>query len=400
MRSLDTTTNSAYPVSSSQNTVQPQDFFLDSCLTTDDAVAFAKTVQICLDTLGRERCWCMKKRKHSAFAGFVTSHNRKPLYRNQDARPFILALSGRFYSDEKPILVRRSCCSSVHCINPSHYYYGTRADVALESQAKTPKATKKQNQVTPEVVAAIKTEHSSGEMILKLSRKYKLSYHVTRRICSENAYASNNADRDLDSIWEKTIENCRIICKNNPNASRAYNLAYYVSENLECPWHRPGFPGHKGNFGLMGECLDCMEEIQKGRCTVDVTQFSMDWYWQIKRFWEQVDIRGEDECWPWLGTTRRGKSESIAYFPSPFHSGKTQSAPRVAFWLSRGYTGKYKVFSQTTCEPFCTNPRHLRIREFKDMLPPAKIEKIQLHFGNVFDQYRKNLSQMQPGSGE
>ena len=67
----------------------------------------------------------------------------------------------------------------------------------------------------------------------------------------------------------------------------------------------------------MGECLDCMEELQKNRCTVDVTNFDYKWYWQVRRFWEQVDIRGEDECWPWLGTTRKNKYRIHRLLPLP-----------------------------------------------------------------------------------
>jgi hypothetical protein len=372
------------------------DFFFQSCLTTDDAVRFAKAFQICLHTLGRDQCWCMKKQNHAAFAGFVTSHNRKTLYRNQDARPLVMALSDRFYSDDAPVLVRRACCNSVHCINPGHYYYGTRADVALETEARNPKTTNRRNPITAALVSTLKEERDQGETILRLSRKYKLPYHVARRICSDDAYASRNGDEDLDQLWEQTIENCIQICQNSPNASRDFNLAVRVSEKLECPWHQPGSPRHKGNFGLMGECLDCMDEIKKGRCTVDVTQFDIKWYWQVKRFWEQVDIRGEDECWPWLGASRRNGTESTAYFPSPFHSGKTQSASRVAFWLSRGYTGKYRIFTKPDCEPFCTNPKHLLMRELKEQLEPATISDIRLSHANIFASCRESRSQNQP----
>ena len=47
------------------------------------------------------------------------------------------------------------------------------------------------------------------------------------------------------------------------------------TQHYECPWHIQGTNKHKGNFGLMGECLDCMEEIKKSRCTVDVREFEM-----------------------------------------------------------------------------------------------------------------------------
>ena len=49
----------------------------------------------------------------------------------------------------------------------------------------------------------------------------------------------------------------------------------------------------------MGECLDCMKQIKSGRCIVDVREFDFRWYWQVKRFWEQVDVKDEDSCWPW-----------------------------------------------------------------------------------------------------
>ena len=84
----------------------------------------------------------------------------------------------------------------------------------------------------------------------------------------------------------------------------------------------------------------------------------------------------------------KNNSESTAYFPSPFHSGKTQSAPRVAFWLSRGYTGKYRIFSKPSCESFCCNPKHLTIKELKDFEEPKKITSIKLSHDNIFEYYK------------
>ena len=379
------------------------DFFFEACLTTDDAVVFAKSIALWEAASGKDKCWCLKRKKHSVLAGFSVNHKVHVTYKRQDARPLLLALSGRFYSEDRPVLVRRACCNSTYCVNPLHYYYGTRADVAMENKARKPTADQGRNQITPAVVEGMRQEYDAGESILRLSRKYKLKYHVARRICSENTYSNYNgifSDKYIERLWGRITENCLEICKMSPNASRSFNFAYHVSEHLTCPWHRKGSASHKGNFGLMGECLDCMAEVRNGRCTVDVTQFDMAWYWQVKRFWEQVEIGKEDQCWPWLGTTRRGNSESIAYFPSPFHSSKTQSAPRVAFWLARGYSGKYRVFSKPDCKSFCCNPKHLTIREFKDLLPPAKIEKIQLNHGNIFENYRKTLQQDQSSAAD
>lgn len=383
--------------------MDPVEIFREASLTPEDAAAFAKAFQTCAQALGWTPCWDLGRRSlsHGIFQGFSTSHSTRLLYKGQDARPLILAISGRYYQDERPIIVRRSCCRSKYCLNPTHLYYGTKSDVSFENNQRQDKS--KSNAVTRELVETLQMAKESGSSILAISRKYKVPYHTARRICNGETYSDSSviiSEKYLNFIQEQTLNNCLKICQENPHAARSVRLAYYTMEKTECPWHRPGSDKHKGNFGLMGECLDCMEEIRNGRCTVDVTEFSLDWYWTVKRFWDQVDIRGEDECWGWLGTTRRNNTESIAYFPSPFHSGKTQSAARVAFWTARGYTGKYKVFSRPECGPFCCNPKHLTIREFKDLLPPAKINRIRLKHDDIFAHARKSGLQMQPNPGK
>lgn len=369
-----------------------EDVFLYSDLTIQDQVQFAKTFQICLRLLGRDQCWCMQKRSHAAFEGFTTAHTSRLLYKGVDARPLILAMSNRFQTEETPIIVRRAACKSQYCLNPSHYYYGTRSAVALEN------AQRNKTGLSPQLIQLLRQGKQEGKRILDLSRKYKIPYHTARRVCSEETYdnLANVQSLDmLEEIWDETIAICKSLATQNPREAKQFNLAYHVANELECLWHHKGSDKHKGNFGLMGECLDCMEEIKNGRCAVDVTKFEHKWYWTIKRFWDQVDIKGEDECWPWLGATRRDNTESLAYFPSPFHSSKTQSAPRVAFWLSRGYTGKYRVFNRNTCDAFCCNPRHLSIREIKDLSEPLAIGEIKLRHVNIFQHHRENQLQSQ-----
>lgn len=379
------------------------EFFRQSCLNSDDAVVFAKAFQVCSRILGKERCWCVKTQNHSIFRGFNTSHASKLLYKGQDARPLLLALSDRYHTDELPIIVRRASCKSAYCLNPTHYYYGTRADVSLENNSRNTKKDEKETQITAVVADQLRKERSAGISILNLSRKYKIAYHTARRICSDNTYNSNNgitSEKFLSKLWDTIQENCLNICREYPKAAQSCNLAFQMTADLECLWHRKGNTKHKGNFGMMGECLDCMEEIKNGRCSVDVTQFDSKYYWQAKRFWEQINIKGEDECWPWVGSTRRDNTESLAYFPSPFHAGKTQSAPRVAFWLSRGYTGKYKVFNKPTCQAFCCNPRHLNIREIKNLPEPDTIKAIKLKHDNIFESHRQAQLQSQSNSSD
>lgn len=165
-----------------------------------------------------------------------------------------------------------------------------------------------------------------------------------------------------------------------------------ISQNtLNCLWHRKDKPGHKGNFGLMGECLDCMKEIEQGRCTIDVQNFDFNMYWTVRNFWIKVDIKEPNECWRWLGATKKNGTETSAYMPSPFHAGGDQSATRVAFWTSRGYVGRHRILRQRGCDLLCCNPLHLRLSQLVSIPAPTGIEKIQLSYGHLKD-YRKDQS--------
>lgn len=383
--------------------MKPIQFFFESGLSATDAVLFSTAFQGYLQSVGPDRCWCMKKNSLSVFTGFSVASPVKTRYKDLDARPLALALAGVFMTDDdNQVIVRRNCCKSMHCINPAHYYYGTRADVAMEAQRKKRSKKGVPAVMTPELAESLRKDRSRGESITSLAIKYRLQYHVARRICSENTYRSSgdvNFNEDsLQALWLKTAQNCIEICKENPDATRELNISYHVTQRLTCPWHQKKSEAHKGNFGLMGECLDCMEELKKGRCSVDVTQFDMDWYWQVKRFWEQVDIKGPNDCWTWQGPTRRNGNESVAYFPSPMHSGTAQSASRVAFWLSRGYTGKYRIFSRGDCAKFCCNPLHLSLAETVECKAPKEISTIRLNHSNVFQHYKQTDEQNKPGS--
>lgn len=372
----------------------PIQYFLENDLSTRDAVLFSMVFQAYLTSLGPDRCWCMKKNSLSSFTGFTISSPSKTRYKGRDARILSLAIAGVVpKEDAGQVVVRRSCCKSPHCINPAHYYYGSKSDVAMENRGK--KQIKKGDPavMTPELARLLRSERASGKSITSLAIKYRLQYHVARRVCSEDTYRGNggvNFNEDsLQALWLTASQNCINIYKDHPDATRELNISYNVTQRLTCPWHQKKSDKHKGNFGLMGECLDCMEELKEGRCSVDVTQFDMDWYWQVKRFWEQVDIKSPNECWPWLGPTRRNGRESVAYFPSPIHAATAQSASRVAFWLSRGYTGKYRVFSRKDCTPFCCNPLHLSLTEAVECKVPSEISNIKLNHSNVLQHYKQ-----------
>lgn len=360
-----------------------ESIFLYEGLAPEDQITFAKAFQVSLQLFGEDKCWCLKENSHTIFQGFTTSKGGRLFYKTRDARPLLLAMAKCFRQENTPVIVRRSICKSEYCLNPSHYYWGTRSDVAYESTQRSDKGLNK------DLISKLRNLNRDGISSLKLSKTYKLPYHTVRRICNKETYEKVAKELDTASIWTNVLTTCEQFTTNYPDEAKKFNLNYHVTNELECPWHQTNSSKHKGNFGLMGECLDCMEEIKDGRCTIDVTNFDFRWYWQVKRFWDQVPIGGIDECWVWKGATRKNNTESTAYFPSPFHSAKTQSAARIAFWLSRGYTGKYRIFNKKGCKSFCCNPTHLTIKELKNYEQPNEIENIRLNHGNIFEHYKK-----------
>lgn len=86
------------------------------------------------------------------------------------------------------------------------------------------------------------------------------------------------------------------------------------------------------------------------------------------RFWARVDVRKQDECWPWIGATKTHSGHGVVPLKNPGQLATTTTAHRVAWALNFGPIpdGQYVLHS---CDnPPCCNPRHLWLGTQKDNL--------------------------------
>jgi len=72
-----------------------------------------------------------------------------------------------------------------------------------------------------------------------------------------------------------------------------------------------------------------------------------------ERFWEKVDVRGPDECWPWkAGKDKKGYGRFVVRF------GKWMLAHRLAYELTVGPIPDGKDVCHSCDSPGCCNKAH------------------------------------------
>lgn len=158
-------------------------FFNEHYLNNKELLHFVEILNRFQTVYGSKACWCLKSVTKAEVKGFTTSHTSKPLYKGIDARPLALAVVDQYQDWTKPVVVRRHQCGSLHCINPNHYYYGTKRDVCFE------RGWRKGSPITPELVAELREKHESQSLsFATLAETHKLPYYLVRNICRYVAY--------------------------------------------------------------------------------------------------------------------------------------------------------------------------------------------------------------------
>lgn len=89
----------------------------------------------------------------------------------------------------------------------------------------------------------------------------------------------------------------------------------------------------------------------------------------IKRLWSKIDVRGSDECWPWIGKSRH----SFGYGTIGLPGSSRPITSHHAIWetlygpIPRGLMVRHKVCDN----PPCCNPQHLRLGTHDDNMADA-----------------------------
>ncbi len=82
-------------------------------------------------------------------------------------------------------------------------------------------------------------------------------------------------------------------------------------------------------------------------------------------FWNNVDRRGDDDCWPWIGSCDQYGYGRVNFMTS------TYKAHRVSYEMRKGPIPTGMVVRHNCDNPNCVNPKHLSVGTQKDNMQDA-----------------------------
>lgn len=85
-----------------------------------------------------------------------------------------------------------------------------------------------------------------------------------------------------------------------------------------------------------------------------------------EKFWEKVERRGPDECWPWTGYCIKPAPRRLGYGVYSYAKSKAARAHRVAYMLSVGPIPERMSVCHRCDNPPCCNPAHLWLGTYAD----------------------------------
>ncbi len=110
----------------------------------------------------------------------------------------------------------------------------------------------------------------------------------------------------------------------------------------------------------------------------------------MQRFWEKVDKRGPDECWPWMGSAISKDRRGTFWL-----NGRNRTAPSVSLELAGFQQPDFSAFACHSCDnPNCVNPAHLWWGDVRSNAIDASMK------GRLPGQKKTHCKQGHPLSGE